>query len=122
MGEVPSGTLSVLREAIEAVVLLIAPFTPHMAEELWELLGHDGGLIGARWPAFDAEVARASEMVVPVQVNGKVRGRLRVPADVTEDELREQALADPAVAAFTAGKTITNVIVARGRLVSIVAR
>ncbi|MBE3135594.1 MAG: leucine--tRNA ligase, partial [Acidobacteria bacterium] len=72
-----AATLAVLKEAIEALVLMLAPFTPHMAEELWELLGHPEGLRAARWPSFDPAVARASEMVVPVQVNGKVRGRLK---------------------------------------------
>ena len=85
--------------------LMLSPFAPHTAEELWELLGHADGLATAAWPAFDAEVAKAEEIVVPVQVNGKVRARLTVPADVDEDELRERALADPAVRSHTAGKT-----------------
>ena len=115
-------TLAVLREAIEALVLMLAPFTPHVAEELWEQLGHAEGLQAAGWPSFDAVVARAREMVVPVQVNGKVRGRLTVPADVSEQDLREMALADPAIQAHIAGKAVGAVIIAKGRLVSIVAR
>jgi leucyl-tRNA synthetase len=101
---------------------MLSPFTPHVAEELWEHLGHEGGLRAARWPSADAVVARAREMVVPVQVNGKVRSRLTVSADASEQELREMALADPAVRAHTAGKSVGPVIVAKGRLVSIVAR
>jgi leucyl-tRNA synthetase len=115
-------TLAVLGEAIDALVRMLAPFTPHAAEELWEELGHAGGLRAARWPVFDPAVARASEMVVPVQVNGKVRSRLTVPSDAGEEALRAMALADPAVKAHTAGKTIGQIIVAKGRLVSIVAR
>ncbi len=115
-------TLAVLKEAVEALVLMIAPFTPHLAEEIWEQLGHEGGIVYAPWPSFDPEVARAEEIVVPVQVNGKLRGRLTVPADIAEDEIRERALADPAVAAHTRGRTVTKVIVARGKLVSIVVR
>ncbi len=65
------GTVAVLKEAIEALVLMLSPFAPHMAEELWETLGHKGGVVNAGWPAFDAEVAKASEITVPVQVNGK---------------------------------------------------
>ena len=65
------GTVAVLKEAVEALVLMISPFAPHMAEELWEMLGHTGGVVAAGWPAFDPEVAKASEIVVPVQVNGK---------------------------------------------------
>jgi leucyl-tRNA synthetase len=110
----------VVREAIEALVRMLAPFAPHTAEELWELLGHEGGLAAARWPAFDAEVAKADEIVVPVQVNGKVRARLTVAADTSEAELERLALADPAVIAQAAGKTIKKVVVAKGRLVSVV--
>ncbi len=101
---------------------MISPFTPHMAEELWEMLGHKGGVVAAGWPAFDEAVAKADEIVVPVQVNGKVRGRLTVPAGTTEERLRELALADPAVSKHLEGKTVKNIVVAPGgRLVSIVA-
>jgi leucyl-tRNA synthetase len=113
-------TLAVLREAVDALVVMLSPFAPHTAEELWHMLGHAEGLTKATWPAFDAEIAKADEVVVPVQVNGKVRARLTMPADATEDELRERALADPAVRAYTDGKTIRKVVVAKGPLVSVV--
>jgi leucyl-tRNA synthetase len=113
-------TLAVLKEAIESLVLMMSPFTPHMAEELWELLGHEGGIAFAAWPVFDPVVARAEEIVIPVQVNGKVRGRVTVPADCAEDDIRAAALAAPAIASHLAGKTVRKVIVAAGRLVSIV--
>ena len=113
-------TLAVVREAADALVLMLSPFAPHMCEELWEHLGHTGGLIAARWPSFDAEAAKAEAIVVPVQVNGKLRGRITVAPDASEDELRERALADPAVQAHTSGKTVKKVIVARGKLVSVV--
>jgi leucyl-tRNA synthetase len=93
-----------------------------MAEELWEQLGHQGGLVFAPWPSFDPEVAKADEVVVPVQVNGKVRGRITVAADSSEDTIRDAALADQAVAAHLQGKTVAKVIVAKGKLVSIVVR
>jgi leucyl-tRNA synthetase len=115
-------TLVVVKEAIEALVLMLAPFAPHTSEELWELLGHGSGIAAAAWPWFDPEVARASEMVVPVQVNGKLRGRLVVPADATEDELRELALTDTAVKPHIGGRKVTNVIVARGKLVNVVVQ
>ena len=105
---------------VEALVRMLSPFTPHMAEELWEALGHAGGIVAAGWPVYDEAVAKADEIVVPVQVNGKVRGRVTVPADITEDALREIALADPQVRQHTDGKTIKKVVVARGKLVSIV--
>jgi leucyl-tRNA synthetase len=113
-------TLAVIREALEALVLMVSPFAPHSAEELWERLGHRGGLTAAGWPAFDPEAAKAEEIVVPVQVNGKLRGRITVSPDAGEDELRERALADPAVQAHVAGKTVRKVIVAKGKLVSVV--
>jgi leucyl-tRNA synthetase len=99
---------------------MMAPFAPHMAEELWERLGHPGGLAAAKWPAFDPALAKADEVVVPVQINGKVRARLTVAANLSDDELREAALADPAVKAQIQGKTILKVFVAKGPLVSIV--
>jgi leucyl-tRNA synthetase len=115
-------TVAIIAEAIDALVLMISPFTPHMAEELWEQLGRQGGLVFAPWPTFDPEVAKADEVVVPVQVNGKVRGRITVAADSSEDTIRDAALADPAVAAHLQGKTVVKVIVAKGKLVSIVVR
>jgi leucyl-tRNA synthetase len=115
-----AGTVAVLKEAIDALVRMISPFTPHMAEELWEMLGHPGGIVAAGWPQFDEAVARAEEVVVPVQVNGKLRGRLTVPADTPEDRLRELALADPQVAKHIEGKTVRKVVFAGGRLISIV--
>jgi leucyl-tRNA synthetase len=120
---VTAGTVAVLKEAIEALVLMLSPFAPHMAEELWELLDHRGGVTEAGWPQFQESVARASEITVPVQVNGKVRSRLTAAADASDDELREAALKDPQVARHLEGKTIRKVVVAKGaaRLVSIVA-
>ena len=117
---VGEGTRAVVREVLDALTLMISPFAPHTAEEMWGMLGHEGGLARAAWPAFDAEVAKADEVVVPVQVNGKLRARLQVPAGLSEDELRERALADPAVQAHTAGKTVRKVVVAKGPLVSVV--
>ncbi len=116
-----AGTIAVVKEAVEALVRMISPFTPHMAEELWEMLGHGDGIVAAGWPEFSEEVAKSEEIVVPVQVNGKLRARVTVSADVSEDRLRELALADPVVMKHLEGKTVKKVVVAGGRLVSIVA-
>jgi leucyl-tRNA synthetase len=113
-------TVAVVKEALEALVLMLSPFAPHTAEELWASLGHADGLISAPWPSFDPDVARAEEIVVPVQVNGKLRSRLTVPADASEERLRETALADPAVQAHTAGRTVRKVVIAGGKLVNVV--
>jgi leucyl-tRNA synthetase len=113
-------TICVMREAIDALLRMLAPFAPHLAEELWEKLGHEGGLVAASWPEFSADAARADEIVVPVQVNGKVRGRLTVPAETSEQDLERLALADAAVQPHLSGKTVKKVVVAKGRLVSVV--
>jgi leucyl-tRNA synthetase len=115
-------TIGVVREAIEALVRMLAPFAPHTAEEMWQRLDHAADVSAASWPIYDAGVARAEEVVIPVQVNGKVRSRLTVPAEVSEQELERLALADPAVQTYTSGKTVTKVVVARGRLVSVVVQ
>ena len=115
-----AATVAVVKEAIEALVRMLSPFTPHMAEELWEMLGHPGGIVAAGWPHFDEHVAKAEEVVVPVQINGKLRARLTVPADTSEERLRELALADPQVAKHVEGRTVRKVVVAGGRLVSVV--
>jgi leucyl-tRNA synthetase len=101
---------------------MLSPFAPHTAEEMWEQLGHQTTLVEATWPIWDPEVARAEEIVVPVQVNGKVRSRLTVPAEVSEQELEQLALSDPAIQTYTTGKTVKKVVVARGRLVSVVVQ
>jgi leucyl-tRNA synthetase len=127
-GDAPAGRIdrpqivAVVREAVEALVVLISPFAPHTAEELWESLGHTGGLAAATWPAFDPDVAKAAEVVVPVQINGKVRGRFSARADASEDDLRAAALADPAVQQHIGGKTVVKVLVAKGPLVSVVVK
>jgi leucyl-tRNA synthetase len=100
---------------------MISPFAPHMGEELWERLGHAGGLQKAAWPSFDAQVAKAEEVVVPVQINGKVRARITASAEASEAQLRELALADSGVQQHLAGKEVRKVFVAKGPLVSVVA-
>ena len=101
---------------------MLSPFVPHMAEELWELLGHDGGVVAAGWPSADDRVAAAESIVIPVQVNGKVRGRITVAPDAPDSELEAAALADPHVQQYTQGKHVVKVVIARGRLVSIVVK
>jgi leucyl-tRNA synthetase len=113
-------TVAVVKEAVESLVLMLSPFVPHMAEELWEKLGHADGLNAAGWPSFDPVIARPEQIVVPVQVNGRLRSRLTVSAEVSEQELRALALADPIVQSHASGKTVKNVVVAKGKLVNVV--
>lgn len=107
------------REIAEPLVLMLAPVAPHIAEELWRKLGHDGSLTFADFPVADPALLTADLVTYPVQINGKVRGRVEVAAEAGEDEVRAAALA--AVADSLAGKTPKKVIVIPGRLVSVVA-
>ena len=109
-------------EALEALVLMLSPFTPHLCEELWEALAHTDGVVAAGWPTYDPEVARAEEVVVPVQVNGRVRARLTVAVETSEEALESLALGHSRIEAYTAGKQIAKVIVVPGKLVNIVIR
>lgn len=112
----------VRNEVLEILVLLLAPMTPHLAEELWEMLGHSGGLWTVSWPAFNAELAKEEEVEIVVQVLGKVRGRVKVVAGASEEEVVGLAKADAGVAAHLAGKTIGKVIFVLDKLVNIVVR
>ena len=106
-------------EAIEALVVMLAPFSPHVAEEMWEGLGHEGGLLkDAPWPIADPELAKKDELEIPVQVNGKLRSRVIVAPDISEADLRTIALADAKVQSFIDGHQIVKVIVVPQRLVN----
>ncbi len=108
------------RSVLEPFVLLLAPFAPHIAEELWRALGHPDTLAYEPWPEYDPAQTKADTIEVPVQINGKVRERLQVPAGIDKTELERLALADDKVQALIAGKQIRKVIVVPGRLVNIV--
>jgi leucyl-tRNA synthetase len=111
-----------LREALEALVLLLNPFTPHVCEELWARLGHAESLVRQPWPVFDAAAAREDKVELAVQVNGKLRGRVVVPRDAGEDQIRARALAEPRVAEHVLGKQMVKFVVVPGRLVSMVVK
>ena len=115
-----AGQPAVLREALETVVRLLSPFVPHLAEELWTCLGHEGGIELAGWPTWDAAALIEDVKVIVVQVNGKVRGKITVAADADEETVKQAALADENVARFVADKTVNKVVVVPGRLVSVV--
>ncbi len=104
------------------LVLLLAPFAPHLAHELWEMLGEKGNLLREPWPKYDPALAKEEEIEIPVQVNGKLRGVIVVPAGSSESLIRERALSSEKVKSAVAGKQVVKVIVVPGKLVNIVVR
>ncbi len=120
VSEESASAVRVLREAVEATIMLMTPFVPHITEELWEILGHTTSLLKERWLSYDAEATKADEMLIVIQVNGKVRSRITVPADATNDEIKALALADERAQTFIADKEIRKVIVVPKKLVNVV--
>ena len=116
-----SADVFVVREALEALVVMLAPFSPHVAEEMWEALGHAGEL-KADWPIADAELAAREELEIPIQVNGKLRSKVITSPEISEDDLRTAALADEKIRALVDGKQVVKVIVVPKRLVNVVIR
>jgi leucyl-tRNA synthetase len=110
----------IAKHILETLTLMLAPMTPHLAEELWEMLGHKAGLWTVAWPDFDSELARDNEVEVVVQVNGRVRARLKVAAGLGEAELIPKALGEPAVAQHINGKRVVKQIVVPDKLVNLV--
>jgi leucyl-tRNA synthetase len=118
-GEVPS---AVLADTMRSLVLLLAPFAPYLSFELWEKLGEKENLLRAPWPKFDEALAREDEIEVPVQINGKLRAVISVPADATQEMLRDTAMAHEKIKAATEGKQITKAIIVPGKLVNLVVK
>jgi leucyl-tRNA synthetase len=118
-GKVPD---AVLAEILRSLTLLLAPFAPYLACELWERIGERGELLRAPWPKFDEALAREEQIEIPVQINGKLRAVVRVGADADEDMVREAALADEKIAALLAGKEIVRIIVVPRKLINIVVK
>jgi len=110
----------VRKELLELLTLMLAPMTPHLAEELWEMLGHTGGLWTAGWPAFDEALTREDEVEIPVQVNGRLRGKVKVAVGTSGDEVEKLARADAVIAPHLAGKSIVKRIFVPDKLLNLV--
>ena len=120
-GEPSEATRAVLQEGLEAATLILAPIAPHVTHVCWQALGHDESVIDARWPAVDESALTRDTVELVVQVNGKLRSRVELPADADKAAAEAAALADEKVQRFTDGKTVRKVIVVPGKLVNIVA-
>jgi leucyl-tRNA synthetase len=122
--KIAQGTIppTLLAEVQRNLVLLLSPFAPYLAHEMWEMLGEKRSLLRAPWPKYDPVLAKEEEIDIPVQINGKLRSRIVVPADASEDLVRERALADEKIKAAIAGKQIVKIIIVPGKLVNIVVR
>jgi leucyl-tRNA synthetase len=114
--------VSLIADVQRNIVLLLAPMAPYLAHELWEMIGETSNLLKAPWPKYDAGLAALDEIEIPVQINGKLRGRIVVPAGASRELIRERALADDKVKVAIAGKQIVKVIVVPSKLVNIVVR
>jgi leucyl-tRNA synthetase len=111
-----------LAETKRTMVLLLAPFAPYLAHELWETIGEKGSLLKAPWPRYDAVLAKEEELAIPVQVNGKLRSLIVVPADASEDMVIERALAEEKVKAAIASKQIIKQVYVPGKLLNLVIK
>jgi leucyl-tRNA synthetase len=107
---------------LESLVLMLGPFAPHLAAELWEQIGHSDGILRHAWPKFDEALAREDEIEVPVQINGKLRSLIKVPVGASKETLEAAARADEKVQGALAGKTVVKVIVVPGKLINFVVR
>src|SRR5271157_3196839 len=118
----PAAPLSLVADAQRKLVLMLAPFAPYLAHELWEMLGETADLLRAPWPQYDPALAKEEEVEIAIQVNGKIRDRIVVAAEATEDQVRELALADEKIKAAIVGKEVVKVLVVKGRLVNVVVK
>jgi leucyl-tRNA synthetase len=115
-----SAGAAVRKQGLETVILLLAPFVPHVASELWQEIGHKERLDQVPWPVYSAEALEEEKLLIVVQVNGKVRGKITVPADMTQERIETDALSDPKVANLLEGKKVRRVVYVPRRLVNIV--
>ncbi|HEU4344475.1 MAG TPA: leucine--tRNA ligase [Candidatus Binatia bacterium] len=117
----PESGTAVIKAGLETIITLLYPFAPHIASELWECLDHKTSLDGVSWPKYSAEALEEEQLLIVVQVNGKVRGKITVPADMSQKQIETEALAEPRVSLFLDGKKIEKIVHVPGRLVNIVA-
>ncbi len=113
-------TAALVKNGLESIVVLLYPFVPHISSQLWEELGHQESLEGKDWPEYSKDALEEEKLLIVIQVNGKLRGRISVPVDASEKAIEKEALADPKVSVFIKGNKIQKVVQVPGRLVNIV--
>jgi leucyl-tRNA synthetase len=112
----------ILKRILSVLVLMLAPMTPHIAEELWQMLGHQGGLMRARWPRFREDLTREEQFEVPIQINGRLRGKILVEDGMGDDEIVDRAVTDQRISVLLNGREIAKTIVVPKKLVNIVLK
>jgi leucyl-tRNA synthetase len=110
------------RQVLEPFVKILAPFAPHLGEELWSKLGHEPSIFKTSWPEADLALSADEEVKIVIQVNGKLRGDVVLPVDTVEEEVKAKALSHPNVKRYIEGKEIVKVLVVPNRIVSIVTK
>ena len=120
--EVEKQNAQLLQETIEKLLILLAPFTPHLSAELWEAVGLKDSVHSQDWPAYDEAALKTEEVEIVIQINGKVRDRLVIPVELGREELEKQALSTEKVQAAISGKEVRKVITVPGKLVNIVVK
>jgi leucyl-tRNA synthetase len=118
-GNIPTEDLA---ETKRVIILLLAPFAPYLARELWEILGEKENLLKAPWPKYDPVLAKEDELEIPVQINGKLRSRITVPADTSEEQVLVHALTDEKIKSLLGGKQMVKKIYVPGKLVNFVVK
>ena len=112
----------IIKDGIKTVVTILAPFTPHLGEELWQMIGNEGSVFDIQWPKYDEKALIKDEVEVVVQINGKLRGKLNLPSDISKEDMEKIAMEDEKIKALVEGKTIVKVVGVPKKLVNIVVK
>jgi leucyl-tRNA synthetase len=110
----------VFRFSIETLLLLLSPFSPHISEELWESMGNKKNILEQKWPSWDEDIAKEEEIELVIQINGKVKAKIMLPAGLSDDEVRKKAIDEPKIQEIIGKKALKKVFIVKGKLVNIV--
>ena len=113
---------ALISEASRALIIMLAPFVPHITEELWQMAGGEGSVHEQSWVSYDEKALVKDEVEIVVQINGKVKDKMMIATDLTNDQIQQIVLANPKISEFTSDKTIVKFIVVKGKLVNIVVK